>query len=174
MLARLRALDILKKEVGVHEEGSNNLGKRVREYQRADTLPGEGYAWCQSLQNWAWVKATGKLLANGTASVGFFVAHARARGWIVSRPFRGDHVAFHFNSDSWPDHVGMIEKVLGLGRWMYLQTIEGNTGPFGAVSDPGTGRDGVYRKRRFVRRDKVIFVRVPGRVPDPKRRPRRK
>jgi hypothetical protein len=31
---------------------------------------------------------------------------------------------------------------------MFIETIEGNTGASGAVSDSKTGGDGVYRKRR--------------------------
>lgn len=161
--------------VGIHEEGGNNAGAFVEMVQRADGLAGEHYAWCQSLQNAAHRIATGgeivrrngrldiqggMMLAQGTASVGFFVDYARRLGWVVTRPLRGDRVAFQFTSDNWPDHVGIIERVLRLGPVLILQTLEGNTSPeAGGSQDDG---DGVYRRRRVVRASRVIFVRVPG------------
>ena len=63
----------------------------------------------------------------------------------VDQPKLGDIVRFEFTGDQTPDHTGMFEKDLGNGS---IQTIEGNTGARGAVSDSKTGGDGVYRKVR--------------------------
>ena len=54
----------------------------------------------------------------------------------------------------------MVERVLRLGPVVLLQTLEGNT-----TSDDGTGKGGVWRKRRAVRRRTVVFIRVPGDAP---------
>ena len=50
------------------------------------------------------------------------------------------------------DHVGIIERVVTFGPICTLQTIEGNTSEHGK-------RDGVYRRRRVVRRSSVVFLR---------------
>lgn len=161
MLARIRALEIARGEIGVQERGGPNRGPRVDQYQEADSLPGVGYAWCAAFVQWCF-KQAGRQLENGTASVGFLLSWAREKGWVVSRPFKGDLVCFQFTSDNWPDHVGFVERVLGLGPVLTLQTIEGNTSPTDAGSqDEG---DGVYRKRRVVRASRVAFIRVPGAV----------
>jgi hypothetical protein len=172
------ALRVLISQIGVHEKGESNRGPVVDEYQRADTLPGEGYAWCMSLQQWCWRMATGgELLADGTAGCATFFDWAHRSGYLVDRPLRGDHVLFDLDGDrQYDDHVGMVERVLGLGPVLLLQTIEGNTSPDerGDQADGG----GVWRKRRAVRRSTVAFVRVPGdapegavEVPRPKRPP---
>lgn len=170
---REAALRELQKLVGVHEEGSNNHGRMVDLIERADSLAGDGYSWCQSTQNYAWLKANGEPLAGGTASVYFFNAWARAGHARILAPFerpaRGDHITFAWHGGGPYDHVGQIEKVLSVGPILIVQTIEGNTGPAGAVSDPGTGRDGVYRKRRVVARSSVAIIRVPGNCPHPER-----
>jgi hypothetical protein len=167
---REAALRELCKLVGVHEDGSNNRGRMVDIIEAADSLPGNGYSWCQSTQNYAWLKANGEKLAGGTASVFFFVRWAAdpTHHAIVNPsdgPKRGDHVTFAFHGGGPFDHVAQIERVLKVGPVMYLQTIEGNTGASGAVSDPGTGRDGVYRKRRVVARTSIDIVRVLGDSP---------
>lgn len=170
---REAALRELQKLVGVREEGLNNRGRMVDAITRADKLPGVGYSWCQSTQNYAWALANGEMLAGGTASVWYFMSwaqtgHARLLApW--EPPARADHVTFAFHSTLPYDHVGQVERVISVGPVLVLQTIEGNTGPIGAVSDPGTGRDGVYRKRRVVLRSRVAFVRVPGNCPHPER-----
>lgn len=179
LVTRLRALEQAQKYVGVRERGGNNDGPMVDAFTRADALRGENYAWCQSFQNAMWRLATGgrmirsvnaltnavsyrieggKMLAKGTASVGFFVAHARKMGMVVERPARGDHVAFLFTADGWADHVGQIERVISLGPLVTIQTIEGNTGA-GTAGSQDDG-DGVYRRRRIMRRSKLIFIRV--------------
>lgn len=171
---REAALRELQKLVGTHEEGQNNRGRMVDEIQRHDSLGGVGYSWCQSTQNYAWWKANGELLAGGTASVFYFVQYVAGHGreGIINPsdgPKRGDHVTYAFHGGGPFDHVGQIERVLKVGPVMYLVTIEGNTGAFGAVSDPGTGRDGVYRKRRVVSRTSIDIVRMFGDCPHPER-----
>lgn len=159
---RLRALDIARSQIGTHEVGFNNRGPKVDQYQKADNLPGVGYPWCASFVQWCFMKA-GKPLPNRTASVGFLLDWAKRRGYTVQRPFRGDLICFFFGPDSWPDHIGFVERVLALPSprgWRYIiRTIEGNTSAnaFGSQSDGG----GVYRRTRWVAPNKVAFIRIP-------------
>lgn len=180
---RLVALDhaLAEAKANVREVGGWNAGPRVELYQGADTLPGNHYAWCQSFQNAMWRLATGgrvlasaivggELLAGGTASVGIAVGWARGKGYLVSRPYRGDHFAMQLTSDSWPDHTGQIVRVLSLGSLGYLcTTVEGNTssGEAGSI-DEG---DGVYVRTRFLSKSRTIFYRVPGTVEVAERQP---
>lgn len=142
------------REVGTHEVGFHNRGKRVDEYQRADNLPGVGYSWCMSFVQWCY-KMVYHPLPDLTASVGNFLGYARKVGWVTSRPLRGDLVCFNFDADNWPDHVGFVARVLPLGL---IRTIEGNTSPGTGGSQADGG--GVYRRLRSRRR--CVFVRVPG------------
>lgn len=133
---RLKALDEARRSIGVMEKGGNNTGPEVLKFIRANGGSGPE-AWCGDFMAWCYRRA-------GSKSVQRLWAAVRALGGLggirrVSKPKPGDLVRFNF------DHVGMVEKVLGNGQ---IQTIEGNTGASGAVSDSSTGGDGVYRKRR--------------------------
>lgn len=137
------------------ELGPNNHGAKVEEYQTYDSLPGEGYAWCNSFVDYCFAKA-GRPLEEllRSAGVELTLSLAHKNGWIVSDPAPGDLVIYTFS------HIGIVEKLLPGGQ---LQTIEGNTGESGAVSDSRTGGDGVYRKIRSTQLVRA-YVRVPGNV----------
>ena len=128
----LRAADAL---VGVMEQGGNNTGPMVNKIIQANG--GDiGEPWCGDFIAYCYRQAGSKAVTRSWASV-------RALGGIggvkqVKTPQAGDLVRFNF------DHVGMYVKEAG----MFIETIEGNTGASGAVSDSKTGGDGVYRKRR--------------------------
>lgn len=171
---RIVELELLRQWARDHvrEEGGNNRGPFVQMLQRADALPGEVYAWCQCTLNGAHRLATGgrivngdivggEMLLGGVASVGFAVARARELGLIVGRPEAGDNFAMNLDTNSWPDHTGKIERVLGrtsTGAWI-CDTIEGNTGS-GSVADG----DGIYPRRRILD-SRTVFYRVPGIAP---------
>lgn len=162
--ARLAALKVAVSQIGQHEVGQNNWGPKVSLYLKSAGISFPA-AWCMAFVHWCYGQIGFQL--GGGASVGNFMEWAKAHGEIVTRPFRGDIVGYQFTSDDWPDHVGIVEKVLSIrivGCW-WLQTIEGNTGASGAVSDPGTGMDAVYRKRRLVRRNRVVFARIKEQSP---------
>jgi hypothetical protein len=60
-------------------------------------------------------------------------------------------------------HFTTIEKVLRLvAGLLYVVTIEGNTTSYDALTTTPHNRDGVYRKRRIVRRSSVTIIRLPG------------
>ena len=128
----LRAADAL---VGVMEQGGNNTGPMVNKIIKANG--GDiGEPWCGDFIAYCYRQAGSKAVTRSWASV-------RALGGVggvrrVTKPLPGDLVRFNF------DHVGMYVKEAG----MFIETIEGNTGASGAVSDSKTGGDGVYRKRR--------------------------
>lgn len=158
----LIALDFALKDIGVRESppGSND-GPEIRKWLRAAGI-NRPAPWCM-----AWLRAKFALAGvtlGGGASVGNFEAWARSSGevMLVRRPLAGDIVCYRFDADDWPDHVGIVEKVLALPRplkgrlWYFVRTIEGNTSPgiFGSQANGG----GVYRRRRWAARCR--FVRV--------------
>jgi hypothetical protein len=170
MLKREAAYRELVKLIGASETAGPNRGPVVDAIEEADNLPGIGYSYCQSTQNYTWRLANGEYLAGGTASVWAFASWARTRGYIVTVPGPYDHVTYDFGEGSGGpyDHVGQIEKVLSAdGMTVTLQTIEGNTSPSVAGSQSNGG--GIYRKVRTVQRSRVLFVRVPGACPNSKR-----
>ena len=164
MLIRHKAVEIAATQIGVHEKGGNNRGPMVRVYQAATDLGGTGWPWCAAFVSWCLAMAGFDVAQiHGRASVGFIESWGRKNGYLVTRPFKGDVFCWKLDSDNWPDHTGFVEKVLSLGPVMLLQTVEGNTSS--GVSGSQDNGDGVYRRRRLVRRGTMTFVRVPGEVP---------
>lgn len=132
---RLRALEAAKSLVGVMEEGGNNRGPVVNRIILAnDGAIGE--PWCGDFVAYCYRQAGSKAVTRSWASVRLLGSVAGVER--VSKPLAGDLVRFNF------DHVGMFVRDAGA----FIETIEGNTGASGAVSDSATGGDGVYRKRR--------------------------
>lgn len=163
--ARIRALTLAGTKVGIREVPPNR-GALIDAWNALAGAP-VGSPWCASFVH-AMFKKTGYDLPGG-ASVAAILSAARAKGWVVKRPLRGDLACFDFNEGDkygpFGDHIGFVERVLGL-RWSggkfcgYIQTVEGNTssGVAGSQSDGG----GVYlRKRLLVRGVSAEFVRVP-------------
>lgn len=165
MLARERALEMALAEAAkhVHEEGGANTGPRVKQYQEASSLQGTGWAWCDAFCDFCFEEA-GRPLKELERSAG--VQHsfdlARAKGWLVEQPARGDLVCFQWDTGAL-DHIGFVVQPMPDGS---IKTVEGNTSAM-----PGTGHaqgegDGVFLK---IRPRKVCagFIRVPGNVADP-------
>lgn len=159
--ARLRALNHARSYIGVREAvGKPNRGALIDTWNLASGVP-VGSPWCMSFVRAMYAKA-GVTLGGG-ASVGNFEAWAKQHGELVSRPFKGDVVCYDWNGDGWPDHVGLVERVLAL-RWRgrvfvgWVQTVEGNTSS-GSRGSQDNG-DGVYRRRRWATTCK--FARVAG------------
>jgi hypothetical protein len=131
-----RAYKVAESLIGVMEQGGNNRGPVV-----SKIITGNGgmigEAWCGDFQAYCYRHAGSKAVNRSWASVYYL---GRLSGVVkTTKPVRGDLVRFNFS------HVGMYVRDLGGG---YIETIEGNTGRSGAVSDSSTGGDGVYRKRR--------------------------
>lgn len=92
---------------------------------------------CGDFVAYAYRLAGSKAVTRAWASVRLLGLLAGVRRLLG--PSTGDVVRFRF------DHVGLFVRDLGDGT---IETLEGNTGSSGAVSDSITGGDGVYRKIR--------------------------
>lgn len=144
-------------EVGTCEEGGNNCGKEIREYQQATWLAPGAWAWCAALQCWLlreWLKDPQVLfelqLPPGSADA-WRCKDASAFGWEswarikglqvlpeTAKAKAGDIVIFDFS------HIGIV--VADQNGTEPIHTVEGNTNNKGARdSDSG---DGVWRKTR--------------------------
>jgi hypothetical protein len=133
---RERAYRVAAGLVGVMESGGNNRGAAVLKIIRANGGVGPE-TWCGDFVAYCYRLAGSKSVSRPWASVRLVGAVAGVRR--TTAPLRGDLVRFTF------DHVGMFVRDCGNGT---IETIEGNTGATGAVSDSATGGDGVYRKIR--------------------------
>jgi hypothetical protein len=148
---------IAAKEVGTKEQGGNNKGPRIREYQSATWLAPAPWPWCAAFVDWClreWLKSQGvkdwlKLtdpqaedFRPKTAGAWDLVNWARDHKDRVSiftedaKALPGDIIVFDFS------HVGLIESDQG----NHFNTIEGNTNNAG-TRDSDSG-DGVWRKTR--------------------------
>ncbi len=136
MPLRLKALKVAENMVGVMEKGGNNTGPIVDKIIHANAgLIGE--PWCGDFQAYCYRLAGSKAVTRSWAAVSLLSGVLGVHP--TNTPRSGDLVRFTF------DHVGMFVRDLGNGE---IETIEGNTGASGAVSDSATGGDGVYRKTR--------------------------
>lgn len=149
--------EIAAREVGVREQGGNNKGPRIVEYQAATWLPPAPWPWCAAFVDWVilrWLdgylvrdylnlsKTEAAAFRPQTAGAWDLVNWARKQRGRVSvltedaKAHAGDIVIFDFS------HVGLIEKDNG----ETFATIEGNTN--GAGDRDSTTGDGVWRKVR--------------------------
>lgn len=161
MPLRILALDVARKFLGTRENpaGSNN-GFWVGKFLREGAGINPPAPWCAAFVCYCYRTAGEALTFPNRASVGFFQQWMEREGITVNRPFRGDIVCYNFTSDSWPDHIGIVERVLALrwsgGRFVgYIQVIEGNTAP---GNDANGGR--VMRRYRWANR--CQFGRIGG------------
>lgn len=132
---RERAYIVATSLIGVMEQGANNAGLMVSTIIRENGGTGPE-AWCGDFVAYCYRHA-------GSTNVSRPWASVRLLGQLLgvkrtATPKRGDLVRFKF------DHVAMFVADHG----DEIESIEGNTGTFGALSDSSTGGDGVYRKRR--------------------------
>lgn len=166
---RRQLVAIAAAQVGVHEEGGNNLGPMVAMFQQATVLPPGPWPWCAAFVDWCvreWLKIAPVRTAMGLRTE----AEAEAwrprtalafgfEGWGLKHGLAvlpelavaraGDLVTFDFS------HVGIVAVDQPVQSGM-IETIEGNTNGHGG-RDSASG-DGVWRKtrrvelvRRFVR-----------------------
>lgn len=130
---RLRALHVAETLIGVMEHGGNNMGATVSKIIRENGGVGPE-PWCGDFVAFCYRHA-----GSTTVNRMWAVALAIAGRIPVRTPQAGDVVQYSFG------HTGLFVRNLGGGM---IETIEGNTGASGAVSDSSTGGDGVYRKHR--------------------------
>ena len=164
---------IAAEQIGVREEGGNNNGSKIRDYQKATDLKPASWPWCSAfvcyciaewldrpgVRDWLNLQAsTPEEWRPKTALAYGFLGWAKSRPKTtiilhdreLARP--GDIVVFDFS------HVGIVESDSG----HQIITIEGNTNGRGE-RDSESG-DGVWRKAR----QKTIarnFIRIRPAVP---------
>ena len=152
-----KLIQIAKNEVGVREQGGNNRGERIRQYQSATELAPAAWPWCAAFVDWCikeWLSnpdAVSWLGLKTKTPEEWRPKTALAYGltkWARNRPnttrvftekhkaMPGDIVTFDFS------HVGFV--VSDNGHW--IETIEGNTNGKGE-RDSESG-DGVWKKIR--------------------------
>lgn len=149
-----RIADVALTQVGVQEEGGNNRGPKVREYQAATWLEPAPWPWCAAFVDWCVMKAL-----EGADPADPLFRGMRPRDW---RPF----TAGAFDLENWgkkrslkilnPSTVAKAGDIVifDMGHCgiviadltVHLDTVEGNTGPAG-LRDSTQG-DGVWRKLR--------------------------
>jgi hypothetical protein len=134
----------------------SNRGPLIDSWNRAAGVP-VGSRWCMSFVHSMFL-ACGRALGGG-ASVGNFEAWVRhGGGQLVARPFAGDVVCYRFDADDWPDHTGIVERVLAL-RWSgrtfvgWVRIVEGNT----SLGNDANG-GAVMRRTRWIKRAR--FARI--------------
>lgn len=159
---RIRALGKAREYVGVkeHPPGSNRGPDIDRWCKWANGQV--GYPWCAAFAC-GMVREACELIVPDPrrASVGFLEAWAEKVGSLLkpgTRPRRGDWICYRFDSDDWPDHIGIVLRVYAIGwagRYAYgrVRTIEGNT----SAGDDANGGQ-VQIRYRDVRR--VKFIRL--------------
>lgn len=153
-------LDTARGEIGVREIGKTNRGRRVDEYQRADTLPGVGYPWCASYSGWTMLTTLGRELCDTvwlrSASCDQILYWGRRKGIVSPTPTLG---AFGLVMASRNDatHIFQNEAILENA----VQTIEGNTNAGG--SREGIG---VFRRRRVLTPGRYLFLDWTKLLPD--------
>lgn len=150
-------VEIATREIGVLEEGTNNCGPKIREYQAATWLKPGPWPWCAAFTAWTlkqWaelpeVRETLKLKTDSDA-YRWRCRDASAFGWErwanqrnlkvlleTEQAKAGDIVIFDFS------HIGIVSKDQ---EGDFIETIEGNTNGKGE-RDSKSG-DGVWRKKR--------------------------
>lgn len=153
-----KLIAIAQKEVGTLEEGGNNHGARIVEYQKATWLKPDGWPWCAAFMCWCmleWIKDkevqlhfnVTPLAANGLrcrdASAFGWIKWANEKGFYVTDEKElakaGDIVVFDFS------HIAIVKEDQIAGS-EFIKTIEGNTNGKGE-RDSVTG-DGVWEKTR--------------------------
>ena len=155
-----KLIDIAISQVGTREEGGNNNGAKIREYQQATWLTPAAWSWCAAFMAWCmreWLKdpeVLKSLKLKDDESFAWRCRDASAFGWAKwgiakhlyitdeKEPAKaGDIVVFDFS------HIGLVVEDQLPGK-DYIETVEGNTNGKGD-RDSVLG-DGVWRKQRKV------------------------
>lgn len=149
-------VSVAKGQIGVHEEGGNNLGPMIREYQMTTTETPGAWSWCAAFMSWVlFTAATSLKLPGRTAwrcrsALAFaWEKWAKEEGLTVldesSLAQAGDIVVFDFS------HIGIVVRDQK-PQERTITVCEGNT-PVklaGGGRDSETG-DGVMQKVRDVK-----------------------
>ena len=151
-----RIVGIAESEVGTKEQGGNNRGPRIIEYQSATWLKPDNWPWCAAFCAWVLREACKQSdvwipLCKDASAYGW-ETWAKKHGWLLfdenAKANPGDFCTFDFS------HIGIVVRDDG----SFIETVEGNTNGKGE-RDSESG-DGVWRKRR-ARPLIKSFIRIP-------------
>lgn len=143
MTACERLLSAARKEVGVKESpaGSNKVKYNTWFYGRE--VSGSSYAWCCVFVCWVFHQAGLDALVRRTGGCTTLMNWFKAKGRLVesksAKP--GDVVFYQLDTDSYADHVGIVESVSKTG----VVAIEGNT----SVTSDDNGGAVMRRSRKW-------------------------
>lgn len=151
-------VEMAVEEVGTREEGGNNCGADIREYQSATWLKPDPWPWCAAFGCWVMKKwlldsnVRDLLSLNAEQAERWRCKDASAFGWerwaknhkiqiFTEKELmkKGDIVIFDFSH--WG--IGTKDQVKGI---KYIETVEANTN--GAGSRDSVSGDGVWLKTR--------------------------
>jgi hypothetical protein len=135
---RARALAEGLRLVGVMEVGGNNMGREVLKLIRENGGTGPE-SWCGDFVAHCYRAAGSKVVQRGWAAVRLLGFLTGMKVIPLREALPGDIICYTF------DHTGIFRHFVASG---VIETVEGNTGRVGAVSDSRTGGDGVYIKHR--------------------------
>ena len=148
-----KALAVAETMIGVMEQGGNNTGPEVDKIIRANGgVIGE--PWCGDFVAFCYRQAGSKKVDRSWASVNAIEGGNYGDFVRTNNPAAGDVVTYSFS------HTGIFKRWIDRAKGLF-ETIEGNTGSIGAVSDSLTGGDGVYDKNRNTNLG-VSFWKVTG------------
>lgn len=159
-------------EVGVREQGGNNRGERIRQYQGATWLMPDEWPWCAGFTCWIlqrWLgTAEGRAYLGGHKPEAWRCKDASAYGWEkwgVQKGLQvlpetalakaGDFVTFDFS------HIGIVVADQ-VNPGATIETVEGNTN--GRGERDSVAGDGVWRKFRAPHLVKS-YIRLGERAP---------
>lgn len=162
------ALAEMGRRVGLRETNGPNRSPEIDRWNTKAGVP-VGSPYCATCLHDAF-NAVGYDLGGDFAHADSYcpslLAWGRGKGLLRVRPYRGYVVLFDWDEDGVMDHVGIVEKVVGL-RWTtrggdrrfvgLIRTIEANTSA-GLAGSQSNG-DGVYRRLRWVNAS-TRFLRV--------------
>jgi hypothetical protein len=152
---KLRAL--LQSKVGVREEGGQNCGAAVLEFQQA-TYNGPGDSWCMSFQIWGLRQVLGHCPFPISGRCQTVRDYADKKGWTVGRDQVEEHsIGFVVNAENHAHHTFYVAE--SPGEDDCFRTIEGNTNDRG-----DSNGDGVYDRVRGGAFDNNRYVFIPLRV----------
>lgn len=138
-----KILAVARNQIGITEypKDSNKVKYNTEYYGKE--VSGSAYPWCCVFVWWVFRTANASELffgGNKTASCTTLMKYYEKNGQLVKDYKAGDIVFYQFDSDSYADHVGIIESVGD----KTITAIEGNTSDTGSQSNGGA----VLRKVR--------------------------
>jgi hypothetical protein len=134
----------------IRETDGPNRGAWVEMLQRfCDGVPGD--SWCSDFVCFVEdIAYRGRSPSKRTGSTQVKLAHAKAKGWITTKP-QAEDLFFYVNDAGVPHHVGIVTQAIP------LTGIAGNTSEDGKSSNG----NGVFEHVLNVAPNHIVFVRLP-------------